>query len=158
MLDPEDWLAKHAYGYSELGSSERKAIAHFALLWSFFESRMMNNHATVSSILAKVEDWRSRDVLEAETFAAPRKYFEQRFYKDGAFTQLFDGLNFRRNDRRLLVEDVMSGHSRGIDDIVAALLLIVLRLRNNLIHGEKWAYGIREQETNFMNANQVLML
>jgi hypothetical protein len=116
MMDPEDWLARHAYGYSGLELSERQAISHFALLWSFFESRVMNNNATVSSILAKVEDWRLRDILNVETFAGPLKYFEQRYYENGSFTQLFDGLNFRRNDHRPLVERVLSGQSRRVGD------------------------------------------
>jgi hypothetical protein len=158
MIDPEDWLAGHAYGYSELGSSERQAIAHFALLWSFFELRVMNKNATVPSILAKVVDWTSLDVFNVETFVGPLNYFEQRYYRDGHFTQLFAGLNFKRNDHRILVERVLNGETRDVSDIVGALLLIVVRLRNNLFHGEKWEYGIREQEANFVNASQVLML
>jgi hypothetical protein len=158
MIDPENWLAGHAHGYSELGLSERQAIAHFALLWSFFEERVMRNNANVPSILSKVEDWKSRGVLKAETFAGPLKYFEHRYYKSGSFTQSFEAPKFRRHDRRPLVECVLSGHSRSADDVVAALLLIVARLRNNLFHGVKWEDGIREQEKNFINANQILML
>jgi hypothetical protein len=30
-------------------------------------------------------------------------------------------------------------------------------LRNNLFHGVKWAYGIRDQRSNFEHANQALM-
>ena len=38
-----------------------------------------------------------------------------------------------------------------------ALLMIVWRLRNNLFHGAKWAYGLRDQRENFTHANSVLM-
>jgi hypothetical protein len=158
MIDPENWLARYAIGYSELGSSERQAIAHFALLWSFFEARLMNNRAAVPSILAKIEELRSRDVLIAEAFAGPLKYFKNRYYRNESFTPLFEDLNFKKNGSRPLVESVLSGQASDAGSIVAALLLIVVRLRNNLFHGEKWAYGIREQETNFLNANQILML
>jgi hypothetical protein len=35
--------------------------------------------------------------------------------------------------------------------------MIVLRLRNNLFHGAKWAYGIADQRENFQHANAALM-
>lgn len=41
--------------------------------------------------------------------------------------------------------------------MLSAILIIVLRLPNNLFHGTKWAYGIREQLKNFQNANRILM-
>jgi site-specific DNA-cytosine methylase len=41
--------------------------------------------------------------------------------------------------------------------VLQALLLIVLRLRNNLFHGEKWAYGIAGQRQNFQHACAVMM-
>jgi len=40
---------------------------------------------------------------------------------------------------------------------VAALLIVVYRLRNNLFHGEKWAYEMKDQRSNFEQANEVLM-
>ncbi|MET4218881.1 hypothetical protein ABIB00_004102 [Bradyrhizobium sp. LB14.3] len=30
-------------------------------------------------------------------------------------------------------------------------------MRNNLFHGAKWAYGLRDQRENFTHANNVLM-
>ncbi|CCE97846.1 Hypothetical protein SFHH103_03354 [Sinorhizobium fredii HH103] len=35
--------------------------------------------------------------------------------------------------------------------------MIVWRFRNNLFHGEKWAYQLQDQLSNFTNANAVLM-
>jgi hypothetical protein len=117
----------------------------------------MNARATPAAIISRAEDWRLRGVLEREHFEETLRYFKDRYYNNGQFLPIFGGLNFRQQDRRLLVESVLSGQSEGLGDIVAALLLIAIRLRNNLFHGEKWAYGIREQETNFLNANQLLM-
>jgi hypothetical protein len=51
------------------------------------------------------------------------------------------------------VERVIRGQSSGDAEIVSAVLIIVLRLRNNLFHGVKWSYGIKGQLENFRNAN-----
>ena len=37
------------------------------------------------------------------------------------------------------------------------LLMIVWRFRNNLFHGAKWAYQLRDQRENFTQANSILM-
>tara|TARA_B100000614_G_scaffold111617_1_gene100153 strand:- start:1007 stop:1162 length:156 start_codon:yes stop_codon:yes gene_type:complete len=37
------------------------------------------------------------------------------------------------------------------------VLIIVWRFRNNLFHGEKWAYQLQGQLSNFTHANAVLM-
>jgi hypothetical protein len=39
-----------------------------------------------------------------------------------------------------------------------ALALIIHRIRNNLLHGEKWSYGLGDQEHNFRHASHVLMV
>ena len=64
---------------------------------------------------------------------------------------------FRANDHRPLVEMVISGQSNDDCEILSAILIIVLRLRNNLFHGNKWSNGIQGQLENFRNSNNVLM-
>jgi len=66
-------------------------------------------------------------------------------------------LLLRENDNEPLVVSVLKGENNNPADIVGALLIIVFRLRNNLFHGAKWAYGIAGQLDNFSNANEVLM-
>ncbi len=80
-----------------------------------------------------------------------------RYFQNGDPTEHFRGLNLRRNDNIELVRAVLSGTNTNPADSVAALLIVVFRLRNNLFHGVKWAYGIRGQLSNFMNANMSLM-
>lgn len=41
-------------------------------------------------------------------------------------------------------------------DRILALLIIVWRLRNNLFHGAKWAYGLRDQRENFDDAHPII--
>jgi hypothetical protein len=84
-------------------------------------------------------------------------HFTNRYYKGDHLTHAFFALNFRRGDRRELVERVMRGQTSNESEILSAILIIVFRLRNNLFHGTKWAYGIQGQLANFRNANKVLM-
>ena len=39
---------------------------------------------------------------------------------------------------------------------MAAILIIVFRYRNNLFHGAKWRYNLKDQLGNFTVANNVL--
>jgi hypothetical protein len=52
---------------------------------------------------------------------------------------------------------VLKEKETSIGALVSALLIIVLRYRNNFFHGIKWAYGLRDQLNNFNNANLLLM-
>ena len=52
---------------------------------------------------------------------------------------------------------MIRGQTSDEAEILSAVLIVVLRLRNNLFHGEKWTYGIKGQLDNFRNANNVLM-
>lgn len=56
-----------------------------------------------------------------------------------------------------LFEEVLSEARDGGADVLKALLLIILRLRNNLFHGVKWQYFLQDQFENFSHANGVLM-
>lgn len=74
-------------------------------------------------------------------------------------TEYFAGLHLRRNDNFALVSEVLKGANRNHADGVAALLIVVLRLRNNLFHGVKWAYGIRGQlATSLMQTRRSWLL
>jgi len=56
-----------------------------------------------------------------------------------------------------MVMTVLRGDNNDPADCVTAVLIIVYRLRNNLIHGAKWDYGLRGQQSNFDQANKALM-
>lgn len=156
-MNPIDWLCNNAPGFSNLAVEEREAIMHFSLLWSFFEAKTLNTNASANSILALAHEWANTDRLRMEPFAKSLAYFRDRYFQNGAATVYFHGLNLRRNDNQALVSAVLRGDNTNHADQVAALLIVVLRLRNNLFHGVKWAYGIRGQLANFNHANDALM-
>lgn len=156
-MDPISWLCDRAIGFKELSNYEREAIMHFTLLWSFFEARVLNTNASAEAICELVKRWKDQYRLRIEHFVKSIEYFRSRYFNDGVATNHFAGLNLRGNDRRELVEAVLRGENTDPVDSVVVLLIIIFRLRNNLFHGIKWAYGIRGQLDNFTHANYVLM-
>ncbi|GBG15714.1 acetylglutamate kinase [Novimethylophilus kurashikiensis] len=156
-MNPILWLEQNAPGFDVLSQQERDAITHFALLWSFFEARALSTRGSSHAILALTHKWLAQDRLATEPFSESLQYFQQRYYANGVETDYLHGLNLRPNDCRDLIYAVLKGENTNPADCVAALLIVVYRLRNNLFHGAKWAYGIQGQLSNFTHANATLM-
>ena len=156
-MNPIQWLEQHAPGFDVLSKQERAAIAHFALLWSLFEERALSTRGSSTAILALTHEWLAQGRLVTEPFAESLLYFQRRYYANGVETQHLVGLHLRPNDCRDLVHAVLKGENTNPADCVAALLIVVYRLRNNLFHGAKWAFGIQGQLDNFTHANSTLM-
>lgn len=156
-MNPIDWLCVHAPGFKELSNEEREAIFHFSLLWSFFEAESLGTNASANAILSLTQSWASQGRLKLEPFENSLVYFRSRYFANSAPTEHLYGLSLRANDSPGLVHSMLRGEALPPSDTVAALLIVVYRLRNNLFHGAKWAYGIRGQIGNFNHANAVLM-
>jgi len=156
-MKPIEWLEKNAYGFSALSEPEREAISNFSLLWSFFESRALATRGSSLAILALTHKWSSQGLLDVQNFSTSLQYFQQRYYSNSEATPHLESLKLRANDCPELVNAVLKSENTDPADCVAALLIIVYRLRNNLFHGAKWAYGIQGQFENFNNANSALM-
>ncbi|MDT3669104.1 MAG: hypothetical protein ROZ37_02095 [Aromatoleum sp.] len=156
-MHPIDWLCAKAPEFKELPEEDRLAIMHFSLLCSFFESEVLNTNASAAAILGIVHEWAAQGRLGVAAFQESLSYFKGRYFTDGAETPHLKGLKLRKNDSPSLVEGILRGENTNSADSVSALLIIVYRLRNNLFHGAKWAYGIRGQLGNFTHANNALM-
>jgi hypothetical protein len=104
-----------------------------------------------------VKKWDGDGVLKISDFADSLNYFRNRYSAEGSLTHHFRGLRLRPSDQPELVEAVITGKNTNPKDSVAALLIIVYRLRNNLFHGEKWEYRIQDQQGNFTHANAALI-
>lgn len=152
-----DWLQERAPGFRELSGDERDAIMQFSLLWSLFEAKALNTHGNARSILAVAKRWANQGLLANDSFNPELAYFQNRYYADGDFTYHFDQLRLRQADHPDLVKRVLKNDAADLAEMAAALLIIVYRFRNNLLHGVKWAYEIRGQFENFSHANAALM-
>lgn len=157
-LDPTNWLARRVPRFHSLTDTAKQSISHFCLLWGLFEGRCLHENGSVQEIKQFVV--RISDKLEGldQLLNTTQKYFCNRYVNaDGHFTDRFEKLCFRGNDRREDVEAVLLGSQKDKLHVMAAVLIIIYRLRNNLFHGPKWQYEITEQEENFLIANMVLM-
>lgn len=153
----EQWLEARAPGFRDIPDADRRAIFDFAFLWSLFEAQIMDNFARADRIRQKVDVWTEAGMLHAELYDAELAHFRNRYFADGALTYHFPFLELRPPDHPELVQAVIEGTNNSPRDRILALLMIVWRLRNNLFHGAKWAYGLRGQRENFTQANSVLM-
>lgn len=152
-----NWLLARAPGFQALPEQDRAAIFYFTFLWSLFEAQVMNNFARADVICAKADQWRDAGTLDAEQYNAELAYFRARYFANGAFTHHFDHLHLRPADQPDLVRSVLDGSNNDTRDRLLTILMIVWRFRNNLFHGEKWAYQLQDQLSNFTHANAILM-
>ena len=156
-MDPVAWLNRNVPGFAELQEEERDAIANFALLWSLFEARCLNENASSDAIQRLVTQWGADGRLHDAVFGDPLAYFRDRYFDSREPTHHFDYLHLRRADKPDLVRAVLRGDDNDPVNCATVVLIVVYRLRNNLFHGMKWAYGLRGQQGNFEQANNVLM-
>jgi hypothetical protein len=139
----------------EVDTESKNAIMYFALLWSLFESKFCNERASAEAICNKCQA--IEESLNNNIFNVFLDYFKNRYVTEEGFNEKFDALNFRRHDKKALVERVLKSETNNTIDIASALLIIVYRLRNNLFHGLKWQYNIQGQYSNFDISNQLLI-
>lgn len=153
----EEWLSAKVPGYQELRVAEREAVTGFLHFWALFEGRLLDERAGPGKICEFAARWREDGLARSAPVRSALTYWRRRYFANGALNARFDSLLFRRNDRGELVEAVMADERDDAESVVAAVLLIIYRLRNNLFHGLKWQYGLADQEGNFRHANEVLM-
>ena len=151
------WLRQMVPDFDQLSDAELTAIRDFPLLWSLFEGTVLGTSANANSILGAVNALRDHGRLNLAPFRSAIEHFRQRYYDGQNFTLAFKHLNLRSGDNRHLVEALVSGGAIDEAETLAGLLIIIYRLRNNLFHGIKWAYGIQRQLDNFRHANHSLM-
>jgi hypothetical protein len=118
----------------------------------------MGTHGSATAILAAVDRLNDHGLIAIEPLEDALSYWQARYWSDEGTTAAFEDLKFRANDHRPLVEAVLSGAEGHDPAKLKALLIIVLRLRNNLFHGHKWSHCFHGQQENFSHACSVLMM
>lgn len=156
-MDIEAWLEQRTPDFHLLSREERDAIKSFLLLWIFYEGRVLNRSGSAGAIVSAVQYLEDNGALNLQPFAPAIEHFRNRYFDGAELTDAFRGLHLRQNDHPDLVKSAMRGQLLVDRDVLSAILIIVFRLRNNLIHGVKTEYGIRGQLENFRNASLVLM-
>ncbi|WP_186178005.1 hypothetical protein [Burkholderia gladioli] len=156
-MDATEWLRNRRTGFDELSREEIEQISQFSLLWTYFEAKTLGTMATAGRIITLSENLFSSGATNFDEVAEAMQHFRERYIDDGSVNYHFGELHFRRNDREDLVTEVLLGRSDSAPEHLAAALLIVFRLRNNLFHGLKWAYALRGQRENFRVSTKLMM-
>ncbi|BDY12476.1 hypothetical protein [Hydrogenimonas cancrithermarum] len=159
-MNEAKWIM-NKYSYQELKSTKIQSILYFGLIWSIFEDEVCRNNAKISDsrILAL-------KLMENITLSVKRKisliwnYFYERYtYENGDIKEIFINFKFNSNDDKEFVTYALQKRKNAsYEEKTEALLRIIFRLRNNLLHGEKDVSKLYEQNNNFKYANKFLML
>lgn len=152
-------LARHP-GYVALTLNERQALNDFCLLWPVFEGSILGDAYTGKDLLQVATHLNGMGLLKADTLAAEIQHFHSRYFRDGNFTPLFDGLHVERTTKanaKVICDFLLAGPNQPIEMALQGVLMISLRYRNNTFHGAKALYGYRDQLPNFSAACAVLM-
>lgn len=152
-MSASSWLSKLPE-FSEIDDETREAVFHFLILWSLFESRALSESASAKKIIGITETWWRDAYSNSDACKASLGHFQRRYCVQDSCN--IDGLKLRKNDEPELVKAVLDGSHT--EDSAAALLIIIYRIRNNLFHGLKWQYGLKDQLDNLTHANKALMV
>jgi len=151
------WLKNRQPEFGGLPDEDISQIIQFTLAWSYFESTVLDNNAGRQTIENSVNRWNDEELLTEQDFRECIEYFGNRYFRGDNHLNLFRALRFRRNDGEDYIRQHLGTRDSQLKEQVTSILLVIYRLRNNLFHGYKWAYGIRGQQENFRHANIALI-
>ncbi len=170
----DQWLSTHRPDCQGVSGSLKSAIAHYVLIWSFFEQHVLapsdkrlltqNAQALLPNDVSnydRIEDAASNglsDFTTTKEFNGAFAYFSDR-QLDGVHTSThLEELTREASNSTKRIQQVFTDDPDDYTQRIAALLHIAYCLRTNLIHGFKWETGLAGQEENFFHAARVLML
>lgn len=157
-FDARAWIASNTVGGTEVTNEAQQAVAAFTTMWNFFESTLCDNRASVAAferIAGRLDETRVPE-LTRRALDSCLTFWQFRYLTPEGFAHRFDGLNFRRNDRRPHVEAVLQGSATEPHEQLLAQMIIVYRLRNNLFHGIKTLDMLNDQVQNLSTASRCL--
>jgi hypothetical protein len=136
-----EWINQFFDNAVDLQQNEGlERIKNFALFWNMFENFACANFANVAKIESFVVKLNNRTAITNEFVNPYLEYFVDRYTNANNEINI-EGLQFRTNQSdiraKTKVEAVLSRQVATPREILEALLLILLRFRNNLFHGNK---------------------
>ena len=126
-FDAASWLSGSFFGRHQLRPEAVTAVSNFTLMWNMFEGLHCHSGANaveLERVAQQVAQYSAATI--AEDGVRPYVTFWMFRYRtaDG-FNHRFERLNFRRRDRRKLVEAVLKGEAVTFENQVLAVLLVV---------------------------------
>lgn len=173
----DDWINKHRPDCEGLDDSLKTAVAHFVLIWSFFEEsvlaeadkRMLTRNAAEgkphdvnnSRRIAYAAEHCLRDFTKENRFSAAYDFFRNRHLDGASISSHLEELMTSAGQMRARIEGIYRDNEAAEQKPhlqIEAMLLVAYYLRTNLIHGYKWISGLANQVENFNHASLILML
>jgi hypothetical protein len=154
-FDANRWIAKNCIGASQLLPDTVDVISNFTLMWNLFEGTACDNNAKIPRFDKLAEEIGQRGE-EIDALDEAVQFWTFRYWSGSEFRGRFDGLNFRKNDRKDHVEAVLRGEKTDTSSKLLAVMIIVYRLRNNLFHGIKEINMLNDQAVNLDMASKTI--
>ena len=151
------WINKFLSPESDIAAHQIQSVLYFSLLWNLFEGQVCETEADIPKIKRAVQTLQRNGNLRIAEYDDCREYFIRRYVENGNVSPLFDQLNLRTQNKSL-VRDMLEGRETRECEVLQALLLIAYRYRNNLFHGVKSLPDLPSQNSNFQNANRLIMI
>lgn len=159
MATVGEWLNRTFDGWNRLTPQEKKVIRDFPILWAHFELLATNQQAGPESIIIAVNGLGAYPFVQSVQDSID--HFRDRFIENGQLNNYYlagmrVGLGLGPVARPI-VDSALLNTDRSNINCLKASLLMINRLRNNFLHGQKAVYGFADQLDNFNHANKVLM-
>ena len=158
-MSPEilEWITNRAPAFAHLDESERNAIADFSMVWSFFEGTALGGFCNMAEIRKFSERLAAQNNIGRCNINLYLPYLKQRYFVNGELTHHFEHLHIDRSGNPAEIVEALCNEAASEKTKLIGCLGVIFRLRNNLFHGEKWQYQLRDQKQNFINATNFLM-
>src|SRR5689334_179226 len=105
IFDAKNWIMGSSPEAAILESDTLDVVQNFTLMWNLFEGSSCENRASISALEDIAEKVVQRVVPDAVHDCLP--FWCDRYWTGSEFNHLFADLNFRRGDRKELVEKVL---------------------------------------------------
>jgi len=130
------------------------SVLRFTLAFSYAEHKIMGGWASTRHARNYAQTLLSEKDFKLDFF---ENYFLNRYTKENGFEHK---LRFLCNGDDQSYDQINAAFtSIGIPKIdrLEALFRVCIRLRNNLFHGQKWSYMLRDQESNLDMATKFIV-
>jgi hypothetical protein len=158
-----EWFSQFSADGKPIDSTELQPILEFTLLWSLFERETCDRFVRLVDLRKHVDEASAKDQLMRDAYEPYLLFFRTRYSQFGEAGYLSSSLEPAQHSQGcgdsneiLLLQKVLEGTCKGLNDMVFALLFIAYRIRNNLFHGEKNIYRLHTQRSLFVAVNSLL--
>lgn len=158
-----EWFSQFSADGKPIDSTELQPVLEFTLLWNLFERETCDRFVRIPDLKNHVDEAFSKDELMRDAYEPYLLFFRTRYSQFGEAGYLSSSLEPAQHSRVggdskeiLLLQKVLEGTCKDLNDVVFALLFIAYRVRNNLFHGEKDIYRLHAQRPLFEAVNSLL--